>query len=77
MEKKDFQKLLERATELPDEAQNEIMQFMLDTEARYYGVYVTDKDERAALERSQDDVINGRFAADDHVRKVLRFFHRA
>ena len=77
MGKKEIYELMERASEWPGEAQSELVQSMLDIEARYYGVYVTNKDERAALKRSQNDVDGGRFATTDDVRKVFRDFHRA
>ena len=50
---------------------------MLGIEARYYGVYVTNKDDRAALKHSQDDIRHGRFASDDDIKKVFHRFHRA
>jgi hypothetical protein len=77
MTKKKFNELIERAADLPESALDELAQIMQDMEARYYGVYVTDKDERAALKRSQDDVRAGRFANASDVEKVLRHFHRA
>jgi hypothetical protein len=77
MTKKKFNELIERAAGLPESALDELAQIMHDMEARYYGVYATDKDERAALKRSQDDVRAGRFANESDVERVLRHFHRA
>jgi hypothetical protein len=68
MTKDEMRELMERAVEWPEEAQVELVQSMEDIEARYYGVYITSKDERAALKRSQDDVKHGRFALHDDVK---------
>jgi DNA-binding LytR/AlgR family response regulator len=70
MTKDEMRELMERAVEWPEEAQVELVQSMEDIEARYYGVYITSKDERAALKRSQDDVKHGRFALHDDVKNV-------
>jgi hypothetical protein len=77
MTRKKFSKLMERAADLPESALDELADIMIDMEARYYGVYATDEDERIALKRSQDDVGAGRFASEDDVKKVFRHFHRA
>lgn len=69
--------LLERAAGLPEPARDELVQSMLDIEARYLGVYVTDQEERSALKRSQEDVRNGRLASDDDIKSVFRYFKRA
>jgi len=69
--------LLERAAGLPEPARDELVQSMLDIEARYLGVYVTDQEERSVLKRSQEDVRNGRLANDDDIKSVFRYFKRA
>jgi hypothetical protein len=76
-DKSEIHELMERAAEWPEEAQVELVQSMEDIEARYCGVYITNKDDRAALKRSQDDVQHGRFASHDHAKKVFHRFHRA
>jgi hypothetical protein len=73
----ELHELIERAAEWPEEAKDELVQSMLGIEARYYGVYVTNKDDRAALKRSQDDMHHGRFASDDDIKTVFHRFHRA
>lgn len=77
MTKKQIHELMERAAEWPEEAQDELVRSMEDIEARYYGVYITNKDERAALKCSEDDIKHGRFALHDDVKKVFHRFHRA
>lgn len=77
MTKKKFDELMERAAGLPESALDELAEIMLDMEQRYHGVYVTDKDERAALKRSHEDMSARRFANKDDVERVFRHFHRA
>ncbi len=75
--KKEINEIMARAAHWPEDAQDELLQSMLDIEARYFGIYVTNKDEQAALKRSEDDVRTGRFATETDLRKVFRRFHRA
>ena len=77
MTKSDIHELIERAAKWPEEAQDELVRSMEDIEARYYGVYITNKEDRAALKRSQDDVKHGRFASHEDLQKVFHRFHRA
>jgi hypothetical protein len=77
MNKKESHELMERATKWTDDAQDELAESMLNIEARHCGVYVTDKDERAALKKSHDDVRNKRFATEHDIKRVFRAFHRA
>jgi hypothetical protein len=77
MTKEKFNELMQRAAGLPESALDELADFILDMEDRYSGVYITNKDERAALKRSEHDVTAGRFASDDDIKKVFRHFHRA
>lgn len=50
---------------------------MLQIETKYQGVYHLDANERAALERSAEDVREGRFASDEEVQEVFARFRRA
>ncbi len=50
---------------------------MLSIEARYHGVYITTKEDRAALKTSAEDVRRNSFATDDDVKKVFHRFNRA
>lgn len=74
---KGLSELIERAAGWPDEARQELVESMLDIEARYHGVYITTKDDRAALKKSGDDLRASRFAPHEDVRKVFHRFHRA
>ena len=77
MTKDEIHDLMERAAEWPEEAQHELVESMLDIDARYHGIYITNKDDRAALKKSHDDVGHGRFASEGDVSKVFHRFHRA
>ena len=63
--------LLERVAELPDDAHAELVESIVRIEARYAGVYRLNKDERAALARSAEDVGHGRFASDADVAALF------
>jgi hypothetical protein len=73
----ELSELIERAAEWPEEARQELVESMLDIEARYHGVYITTKEDRAALQQSANDIRDNRFASRDEVRKVFHRFHRA
>lgn len=77
MTKDEIRDLLVRAAEWPEDAQDELLRSMLDIEARYHGVYITSKEERAALKRSEDDMRHARYATHEDVKSVFRNFHRA
>ncbi len=77
METKDFRKILARVPMWPREAQDELVRSMTEIEARYGGVYHVSDDERAALERSAEDVYQNRIATDPEVEAVLGRYRRA
>jgi hypothetical protein len=58
---------MERAASWPDEAQAELVRFMIDTEAKHFGVYRLTDDERAAIRKGFDDARQDRFASDEEV----------
>jgi hypothetical protein len=69
--------IVERAAEWPEQAREELVESMLSIEARYYGAYITTKEDRVALKQSADDVHEGRFASDEDTKKVFHRFNRA
>jgi hypothetical protein len=71
MTKEQMTALMERAAEWPEQAQVELVEAMLQIEAKYGGIYQVDEEERAALERSGEDVRLGRFASDDEVAELF------
>ncbi|HZL32328.1 MAG TPA: hypothetical protein VFC54_14880 [Pseudolabrys sp.] len=73
---KTLEALMERAATWPDEAQAELVRFMIDTEAKHFGVYRLTDEERAAVRRGLDDARHGRFASDEEVAELFNGFRR-
>ena len=63
--------LLERIADWPEEAQAELVQSIVDIEAKHLGVYQLSPDERAAIERGLDEMRHGKFASDEQVAAVF------
>ena len=63
--------LLDQILALPDEAQTEIVQTLIEIRAEDCGVYHLDADEHAALARSAEDVRLGRFASAEAVEETF------
>ena len=76
MTKEQITILLERAADWPEEAQAELVQAMFEIEAKYGGIYQLDEDERAALERSAEDVRLDRFATNEEIAEVFARIRR-
>ena len=62
--------LLQQVVDLPDEAQAEFVEFLLEMRAQDLGIYHLDDDDRASLTRSAEDVRLGRFASDAEVKEM-------
>ena len=62
--------LLQQVVDLPDEAQAEFVEFLLEMRAQDLGIYHLDDDDRASLARSAEDVRLGRFASDAEVEEM-------
>ena len=77
MKANDLQKYLQRVPAWPKEAQDELVRSMVEIEHRYSERYQLDDDERAALERSAEDVRQNRFATDHDVEAAFTRYHRA
>jgi hypothetical protein len=63
--------LIEQVSELPDDAQAEFVDSLLDMRAEQLGIYHLDDEEREALARSDEDVRQGRFASDAEVEETF------
>jgi hypothetical protein len=59
--------LLQQVVDLPEDAQVELVDSLLEIRAERLGIYHLDDDEREALARSGEDVRRGRFASDAEV----------
>jgi len=77
MKTKDLKGLLERVPKWPKEAQQELIRSMTEIETRYSNVYQVNDEERAALDRSAEDVRKRRFATEGDVEDAFNRFHRA
>lgn len=64
------QSLLQQVVDLPDEAQAEFVDFLLEMRAQDLGLYELDEDDRASLARSAEDVRLGRFASDAEIQDM-------
>jgi hypothetical protein len=62
--------LFGQVVELPDEAQAELVQSLIDMRAQQLGIYHLDDDDRASLARSAEDIRLGRFASDAEVEEM-------
>ena len=69
--------LMERAASWPEEAQAELVRFMIDTEAKHFGVYRLSDEEREAVRRGLDDAKAGRFASDAVVVALFARFRKS
>ena len=76
MTKEQIESLLERFADWPPEAQGELLQSADEIGAKYGLVYRLDGEERAALERSAEDIRLGRLAPDAKVRAVFDRYRR-
>lgn len=63
--------LIRQAAELPDEAQAELVQSLVEMRSQHLGIYHLDDEERAALARSGEDMRLGRFASDKEVEETF------
>jgi hypothetical protein len=63
--------LLERIADWPAEAQAELVQSIVDIEAKHLGVYKLSPDERTAIERGIEEMRQGKFASDEQVAAVF------
>jgi len=69
-----IESLIRQVTELPEEAQAEVVQSLLDLRSQHLGIYQLDQEERAALSHSAEDVRLGRFASDEEIEEVFAHF---
>jgi predicted transcriptional regulator len=59
--------ILDRIAAWPEEAQEELMQAIVDIEAKHFGVYHLSDDERAAVQEGLAQAERGEFVADEVV----------
>jgi predicted transcriptional regulator len=73
---KTLEALMERAASWPDEAQAELVRFMIDTEAKHFGAFRLDDEDRARIERSLEAARRGEFATDDEVAALYARYRK-
>lgn len=71
-----LERLMERAASWPEEAQAELVRFMIDTEAKHFGVYRLDDEDRTRIERSMAAARRGEFASDDEVAALFARYRK-
>jgi predicted transcriptional regulator len=68
--------ILDRVADWPEEAQEELIQALVDIEAKHFGVYRLSDDERAAVREGLAQAARGEFVPDDVVAAYFNK-HRA
>ena len=63
--------LIERLDTWPTEAQEEALLLLLALEQEYAEPYELSREDRAAIDRSLEEMRTGRFATDEQVRAVF------
>ena len=71
MTAKKLKELMERVEHWPPEAQAEALASLETIEEEFIGTHELSDEDRAALERSAEDVREGRFANEEQVREVF------
>jgi predicted transcriptional regulator len=68
--------LMERAASWPEEAQAELVRFMIDMEAKHFGIFRLDDEDRARIARSLAAADRGEFASDEEVAALFRRYRK-
>lgn len=74
---KALKSILDRIETWPESAQEEAAATLQAIEEEFLAPYTLTDEDRAALERSAEDVRQGRFATDEAVQKIFGRFRRA
>ena len=64
--------IIDRVADWPEEAQEELMQSIVDIEAKHLGVYRLSDDERAAVREGLAQAARGEFVPDDVVEAYFK-----
>ncbi len=64
--------ILDRIADWPEAAQEELMQSIVDIEAKHLGVYRLSDDERAAVREGMAQAARGEFVPDDVVEAYFK-----
>ena len=69
---KSFKTLSDRIASWPEEAQADLVRFIVDTEAKHFGVYRLSDEEREAVRKGMDAAERGEFASDEEIAALFR-----
>ena len=67
-----LREVLQKAETWPQSVQDEALDYLLAIDAEYREPATLSDEDRQALERSAEDVRQGRLVGDDEVRELLR-----
>jgi hypothetical protein len=76
MKKEQIKVMLDRVLTWSPEAQEEAVATLQTIEEEFMGSHELSSEDREALERSAEDVRNGRFATDEDVKRVFDRYRR-
>lgn len=68
--------LMERAAVWPEEAQAELVESMIEIEAKHAGEYRLNDEERQAVRRALQQMRDGKLATDEEVAAVFDRYRR-
>ena len=71
MTKQGLEILLEHVATWPEEAQEELVQSMVDIEKKHIGIYHLNDEERAAVWRGLREMREGKLASEDEVARAF------
>jgi hypothetical protein len=71
MTKQGLEILLEHVATWPEEAQEELVQSMVDIEKKHLGIYHLNDEERAAVKRGLREMREGKLASEDEVARAF------
>ena len=63
--------LIEQAAELPEEAQAELVQTLVEMRSHQLGIYHLDEDEEASIKQKDEDIRLGRFSLNQDVEDMF------
>ena len=71
MTKQGLEILLEHVATWPEEAQEDLVQSMVDIEKKHLGIYHLNDEERAAVRRGLREMREGKLASEDEVARAF------
>jgi predicted transcriptional regulator len=69
---KQLETLIERISALPEEAQDELLNHIMEIESRQPGVYRLSEEERAAVKKGLEAAERGEFVSDEEMAAFFK-----